>query len=364
MQVLNSSPSQSSHSLPTQLWVSLQNIVDKVQIESNFCIRHPDYQPWELPTEAVKQLQQLPLPSQRRCLGARLRSFLYRTYYNGSIQTTAGADDEVVQQDLENDTFLGVNQAFYDQLHGNNSGEGYFDPDWQVLSEESDGSLKVNKDGLTLYAERDRHLLPAARAATIGDIIAIRLPKNLLQSRFYMAVGNAGRNNDTSKLVRVYFNLSPEGAVRVMGSLTQQLNGFSLPFSFKVLYNPPDYKRYDSGVLYFYKSDYDLVRSALQTVYAQHQPYFQQPEPLFTKLLAPGLSLAEEPNNQSSERESFGLNRCQIVAQGLLDAWYKGDNSPQGRMNSISQRFSMLGIELQRPYLNRNSDDIYTPLEL
>ena len=85
--------------------------------------------------------------------------------------------------------------------------------------------------------------------------------------------------------MRIYFNLSAEGAVAVMRSLTQQLNEIKIPFSFKVLYNPSDYGRYDSGVLYFEKSNYGIIRQVLKTVYAENQLHFQPEIPLFTKLL-------------------------------------------------------------------------------
>jgi hypothetical protein len=64
--------------------------------------------------------------------------------------------------------------------------------------------------------------------------------------------------------------------------------------------------------------------------------------------LAPGLGLAEEPDRKFADLESFGMNRCQIVANGLLEAWHQGDNSPEGGMTSILQQFSLLGIDLQR----------------
>lgn len=65
-----------------------------------------------------------------------------------------------------------------------------------------------------------------------------------------MAVGDAGlddrdRPNSNSVTVRIYFHLTSEGAVAVMANLTRQLNEIKIPFSFKVLYNPADYKRYD-----------------------------------------------------------------------------------------------------------------------
>lgn len=164
--------------------------------------------------------------------------------------------------------------------------------------------------------------------------------------------------------MRIYFNLSPEGAVAVMGSLTRQLNETTIPFTFKVLYNPSDYERYDSGVLYFERSNYEIVRQVLRSVYAENQLHFRTEVPLFTKLLAPGLSLAEEPNCKFAAVESFGMNRCQIVVNGLLEARQKGDESTECRMAFIFQHFSLLGIDWQRAYLNTNSLDIYTPLDL
>jgi len=58
------------------------------------------------------------------------------------------------------------------------------------------------------------------------------------------------------------------------------------------------------------------------------------------------------------------MNRCQIVANGLLSARQNGDESPDNRMASIREHFSLLGIDWQRSYLNANSEDIYTPLDL
>jgi hypothetical protein len=137
-----------------------------------------------------------------------------------------------------------------------------------------------------------------------------------------------------------------------------------IPFTFKALYNPDDYGRYDSAVLYFLKSNYLTVLPTLQAVYTEERAHFQIEVPLFTKQLAPGLGLAEEPDQKFSTQESFGTNRCQIIANGLLEAWLSGDESPEGRINKILQHFSLLGIDWQRAYLNASSEDIYTPLEV
>jgi hypothetical protein len=352
--------------LTGQLIEVLQDIAHKIEIKSDFSIHHPDYKPLELPSEAIERFQKMPNQMQQKYLSLQLRSFLYGIYYNGSMQSTLALDGEGngLPLDLENNTVLGVDVGFYKRLHESNFGEGYFDSGWSVIKEESDASLAVTKGGLRLHIQRNKHLQPTEIAAVVGDYVAIKMPKNRVQNGFYMAVGNAGFSHiEDVKIqpvtVRIYINVTPEGAVAVMESLTQRLNKLAIPFSFKVLYNPKEYQRYDSGVLYFDKRDYEVVTKVLKTVYQEHQLHFKSEIPLFTKQLAPGLGLAEEPDQKFAVQESFGMNRCQIVANGLLEAWYQGDESIEGRMQAIIEQFSSLGIDLERVYLNANSEDIY-----
>ncbi|HYX14561.1 MAG TPA: T3SS effector HopA1 family protein [Nostoc sp.] len=372
MQILDSIQTQQLNSASSQVLDTLQNIVSNVQIQPNFYISHPDYKPLKLPAEVVKRFQGIPLNLQSKYLNLQLQRFLYGIYYNGSLRTVltldANSTNLSLYQNLENNTLLGVNIEFIQLLHESNAGEGYFSPGWYVLRQESDGRLAVKKDGLTLHIERDRHLQLADRSATVGNLVSIRLPRNLVQNGFYVAVSNVGAVNpgnpdSHSGVVRIYFNFSPPGAVAIMRTITQQLNEIKVPFVFKVLYNPSDYGRYDSGVLYFERNNYEAVRQVIQIIYAENRSHFRMEVPLFTKVLAPGLALAEEPDCKFSAQESFGMNRCQIVALGLLEAWQKGDFSPEGRMGSILKHFLILGINLQRSYLNSNSEDIYRPLD-
>lgn len=370
MQLLDSTQTQLYAGVNSQLLDVLEDIVRKVEIQSDFSIRHPDYKPLELPAEAIDRFQKMPDQMQQKYLSLQLRSFLYGIYYNGSMRSALAPDAQGngLPLDLENNTVLGIDVAFYQRLHESNSGQGYFDPSWSVLREESDGSLAVTKGGLRLHIERDKHLQPSQQAVVVGEEVAILMPKNRVQNGFYMAVSNVGfsRIEDSKSqqvTVRIYFNLTPDGAVAVMGSLTQLLNEMAIPFSFKVLYNPKDYQRYDSGVLYFDKKDYESVARVLDTVYVEHQLHFQPDVPLFTMQLVPGLGLAEEPDQKFGEQESFGMNRCQIVANGLLEAWHQGNDSPEKRVKAIFGQFSLLGIDLQRPYLNADSEDIYVSLD-
>jgi hypothetical protein len=348
-------PDRLSDRIDPKLLDTLQDIAANVQIDG-FCIQHPSYKPLELPPEAVERLQSMPSDLQQKYVSSQLRSFLYGIYYNGSLKAALAPESEtqVNPQDLENNTVLGMDLEFYQQIHDNNTGTGYFDEGWVVVREESDGAIAVTKNGLTLHIERDRHLKLVDEAIVVGSPLAIRLPKNL--AGVHQPTGSG------SQLVRIYWSLTPEGAVAVMKSLTQKLNEIDLPFTFKVLYNPSDYKRHDSGVLYFDSHHYESVRPILQSVYAECKHHFLLETPLFTKLLAPGLGLAEEPTQRFAAVESFGMNRCQIVANGLLGAQKQQKNSVEDRLKLILEQFSLLGVDINTPYLNAESSDVYSSL--
>jgi HopA1 effector protein family len=366
MQTLDATPTKPV-AVDPELMAVLEDIAQNVEIRDDFSIHHPSYKPLEIPAEAVERFQKMPEQMRQKFLGLQLRSFLYGIYYNGGMRSALAldADDQVMPLNLENNTVLGIDLAFFQQLHGANCGTGYFEEGWQVLREAEDSGLWVQGGGLRLYVEREKYLRDAEQQAQVGDIVAIRMPKNRMQNGFYMAVGNLGfgRPQAGDVLVRIYFNVTAEGSVVVMESLTRGLNEVSIPFSFKVLYNPQDYNRFDSGVLYFDGQYYDAVAKVLAGLYAECRSHFVPKIPLFTKQIAPGLGVAEEPDQKFVDRESFGMNRCQIVANGLIESFCQGKNSRSERMELISNSFLKAGIDLQSTHLNSGSKGIYYSVE-
>jgi HopA1 effector protein family len=362
MHALNSSINNLDKIAHLELMTVLTDITQNVKIGKNFAIYHPDYQPFEILAEAVSRFQQMPESIKQKFLSLQLRSFLYGIYYNGSMRSSLAKDTpaRAFSSDLENSTFMGIDMTFFERLHNSNCGTGYFDRDWTILAIK-DEELVVRKGSLKLHIDRAKHLAAAQQQAVVGEVVAIKMPQNRMQSGFYMAIGNLGfdRQQPADTLVRIYFSVTPDGAVAIMNSLTQMLNESEIIFSFKVLYNPQEYQRFDAGVLYFDKRDYATVSDILNHIHTQHRAYFLPHIPLFTKQLALGLGLAEEPDLKFAERESFGMNRCQIVADGLLTAFDEGLDGSTERMNAILAQFAKVGIDLHHPYLNSNSDNIY-----
>jgi hypothetical protein len=352
-----------------QFLQTCQDIASHVQIESSdFRISHSHFPAVEIPTTTVVQLQKMSHEVQYKCLNTLLQDFICGIYYDGSLVIEASQAVKTDYQILQKTASVEVDWKFYEELDRNNKGKGWFHPDFRVLRQEADGSLAVQYDGLTVHIQRDRHLKLAEQSATVDDLVAVWMPSSYIQNEFYKVIGDAigdfsRQEIYSNKVVFVYFNFSPEGAVATIKCVTTRLNAIKVPFELKVLHNPLNYRRYNSGIFQFEKEDYELVRQVLQTIYAENKLHFQPHVPLFTKVLAPGIALAEAPEKKFKHRENFGNNRCKIVATGLLEAHKKGDESLEARMTAILKHFDLLGIDLERPYLNPNSEDIYTPLD-
>lgn len=359
MQLINSVP----NSLCKQLPASLIDIVSNIEIKPNFCIIHSQYEPLEIPEEIATKLNSLSTDIQHKYLRVQLESFLYNIYYTGKVKNNLTNSDRSSSSEYHNT--IEREKALFDELHKSNCGEGYLDPGWQVIREKNDNLIFVYKDNLTLEIDRDRYLDLSDRSATLGDMVAVKMPRNLVEREFYIAVSNAGITylNEECLTTNVYFNINVEGAIAITKTLTQQLNNIDIPFTFKILYNPDEYPRYDAGILNFKREQYTMIRPILQKIYQENQSCFGTEIPLLTKFLAPGLSLAEEPDNKKALQNGFGKHRCQIIAGALLEAWQNGNNSVRDRLKFLLQYFSTSGINLNFPYLNGNSKDIYLPLE-
>jgi hypothetical protein len=345
-----------------QVIQTLEDIASHLQIRaSDLVVIYYNYQLLKAPRDFIAQLQKLPQEIQDEYLNLFLRSLIAGIYFNG---LPVVEKRKVVKLDYRigsENTASEVDWEFYEQLHKNNQGKGWWNPGFRVLRQEVDGSLAVQKRGLTVHIQRDRHLQLEEQSVAVGDLVSVYYPSSLVKDQYYVAAGNfAGALNHS--LVFIYFNFSPEGAVAVMRELTTKLNEMEIPFSFDVLYNPSNYGRYDSGLLRINKDSYGVVRRVLQTVYAENELYFQTQVPIFTKVLAPGLALAEKTEKEFRFLEGFGMNRCTIVANALLEAHKNSDESKEARMKYIFQHFEKLDINLECPYLNPNSEDIYTPL--
>lgn len=173
---------------------------------------------------------------------------------------------------------------------------------------------------------------------------------------FYTALGDrALRLDGADPVVRSYWHLTPDGAAAFVGSATTRLNAGGIPFRLKVLRDPSLYTRCDAGVVYTRKSDYGAVSRVLADVYAEVSESIEPGIPAFTKPLAPGLGLAEDPG----DGQSFGEHRCHLLADALIATHESGVCSLPERTRAVAERFEREGLDLGAVFLNPGSRDEY-----
>jgi hypothetical protein len=142
--------------------------------------------------------------------------------------------------------------------------------------------------------------------------------------------------------VRCYLNLVPETAPAVFARIARGLDESELVYAGKLLDNPLNYGRPDAAVFYATRDDVvTLVRTALA---ARDPRAFADEVPAFTREVAPGIAVADDPG----AGVSFGYHRCRLVAEGLLRA---GTGDPHDRLGAVIESFLRAGIDPARPHL-------------
>ncbi|OTX87122.1 hypothetical protein BK726_17325 [Bacillus thuringiensis serovar londrina] len=278
-----------------------------------------------------------------------LKSQLYKEFYCKGFAINSKEDYIDIQP----------NQIpkFIQKLSLDNFGEGYLEDGWNFFKKEQE-KIIIHKENLKLWVSDKECLLPQNISLLPNQQLKVKLPKEFLSisTGFYLANSNRpipeSKSNDW---VRFYWNIVPEGALILMRKLTQTLNQYNIPFKLKVLNNPALYNRCDAAVLYIMKQDFGEVSRVLRRIYPEIVTYLKNGIPALTKLLAPGLGLAEQPR----QGKSFGKHRCKLLAEGMLVAYEQGKESVDERLQVVKDLLKKEGISLNKPFLNPNSIDIY-----
>lgn len=340
----------------------LQDIAKQTRILSSTEFSHPNAVKEHIRSIGNASSKEVSELSRHEFLKKRLGRFLYGRYYNNSLalMKVMNARNDLV--------YAGADPLLMEKLQEANQGKGVFQGGWKVTCIDGTDQLFVKKSRITLWVNREIHLRPAERQASIGDIVSILFPKHqpYIAPGFYLAHGDVDLTWKTG-ILRFYFHLHPRGASELVRFLTSSLNKLQIGFDLKILSNPDLYSRYDNAVLYVDRVDYPVTRAVVSEVYSQLRTCFQSEVPLFTKCLAPGLSLAEEPPEIPESRrgffgypsESFGEHRCRLLAEGLLEAYLSNQNRVTDKVAAMINRFTRDGFDIGQPYLNPGSRDIY-----
>ena len=231
-----------------------------------------------------------------------------------------------------------------------------------VQAVEPDGTLVVRRqrDDLLVWARADQ-FRSGGGAPETGRVGRVRVGKELREmlQGYYAVFGDADRGQDEehepSDIVRFYWHLTAEGALPWIRALTGRFNAAGVAFHAKVLTDPASYVRADAGVLYVERRDVARAMDLLPDLHVCARPGLRSTTPMFTKRLAPGLAVAEDPG----DGRSFGQHRCQLIAEALVRAFEAAAVGFDSRWQAVVDRFADEGLSVVRPWLNMQSRDGY-----
>lgn len=282
----------------------------------------------------------------------QIRNYLHAIYFTRELNQ---------RSDLSS-----LGDAFTSRLEAANSGVGYADAGWIVIRE-AEGDVLVAKQGLHLWVNpildlvinphgSETNCAAAGFRPSAGASVTLRLPNATWIGEHYMAIGDAGEPLSGDPAVELFFHITAEGAILLMECCIPVLNIKGCPFTLKVLSDPHRYGRSDGAILRIPACEYGAIHSLLMASHPELQPHLSSPIPLFTCPLAEGVGLAEVPDNGTE----FGVDRCELLAEGLLTAPANG----QARIRAIQELFHQRGLDWYQPHLNPGSTGAYPSLDL
>jgi hypothetical protein len=221
-----------------------------------------------------------------------------------------------------------------------------------VVGTEEDGRLVVRRHGLSLWVRPEE----VYGGSAPGDEVSVSMPPELLRLSpgFFMALGDEGLDAE-EPIVRHYWHLGPGGGEALVAAGTRLFNRAGLPFRLKVLIDPDLYTRRDAGLLYTTNRARAEVAALLPALRAAVAPHLRPGTPALTKPLGEGVAVAEDP----ADGESFGMDRCGLLAEAMVRAFERGREGVAERLALVEEAFEERGLAFDSPYLNPGSTDEY-----
>jgi hypothetical protein len=147
-------------------------------------------------------------------------------------------------------------------------------------------------------------------------------------------------------ILRIYWNLYPNGAAMLVKCLTSALPA-SLPYFFKCPRLPMEFDRRDAAVLYLPRNEFAAMASVLADTARALGSHLEASVPALTLGIARGVGLAEDP---APEDQSFGTSRCALLADAITTCIARAESDSEQWRNAVHSAFTREGIPVDRPW--------------
>jgi hypothetical protein len=248
----------------------------------------------------------------------------------------------------------GTSAQFLASLQAANPIAYRYEDGWTVTRADASGVWVVNAAQQQRFAAL-REVVPLAGAISPGLPVRLVPQRDMVTAPHghYLISGRPILDPQSGRQVRFYWNVAAGGAAALLRDLGTRLDRRRIPFQAKVPVDATLYGRTDAGVLYLNDEDVEAASDAIAATYDTVRQHLRPSVPLFTRELAPGLGFAESPPT----RESFGMHRCGLIAEGLLIAEQRGVREAEPRLATLRERLTAYGLDLER--LERNPTSRY-----
>ena len=238
-----------------------------------------------------------------------------------------------------------------------------WDRGWTIYAVGPDGRVYVQK------GERQRIAMPGEFATCAppglplrnGALVMLWVQRDsaTLQPGFFHFFSAVPTDAwDDFELFRIYFHTTAQRVPELIRSLSAAMSRYQVPYLMKTLAHPAAYSRADATVLYVARRYHHIALAIAANISDRHRRDLRAWAPLFTGSLAPGVGFADDPGGN----ESFGMQRCRLVAEGVYAAAVLGRQDLAARMSAIEGAFARNGLLLERPHLGAGKSDIPIPI--
>lgn len=285
-------------------------------------------------TELERWAAQAPwagLPREKAIATHALTEWLYRHYFIGWQPSQQPRAD------------LSGSPWFVAELNARCGGATTWEPGFELVSRK-DGGAFVRNDSLQLWvADASASLRP--KHARLGARVEVKVPcaREGALPGFFALVARAGHPASADPHLKFYVNVTPQGALTLMGGLSKAPSLRSARFGAKVSNDPSQFGRRDTLLVYVAPEHAGRMAEYLRAFAKRRPSAFLPSTPPMTVELARGLAIAESPPHHA---ESFGAHRCRLIAEALCTARHES----LALHTAVSERFEREGLDWEAPW--------------
>ena len=295
------------------------------------------------------------------CEPEELARALYATWYSGSLgpdglPRTDPAAPDIAATATQTPLADGGSRDAVSALRAAHAGARTFERGWQARRVSSTGRVVAARgEALRLldpadYVTLERPGMPPRAGAKVA--VVARRDDVDVSPGYWLTLGEGWpADGHPPDLVRLYWNVRGGDAPRLVAALTRALLAGPDRWALKVAADLGHHVRRDAAVVYLPGADADAHAPALAAAAEGLADVLAADEPPLTLRLTPGVGLSEDPPGA----ESFGEERCALVARGLLDA----ADDLGDRVEAVEARLRAAGLDPARPHLRVGSTRSY-----